>query len=64
MDFDLVVMENITKKLQEPILFDLKGSTVNRLNATDEESFNDLVPLKVYKDLDFSKYVGHIKFSQ
>jgi 1-phosphatidylinositol-4-phosphate 5-kinase len=59
--FFLVLMENLTGNLGDPLLFDIKGSTKNRRASVEE--FNDISEMPrniVYKDLDFKVNVGSL----
>ena len=50
----LVLLENLSKGLEAPLIFDLKGSTHNRQASFEKYSdFNSMPRDKIYKDLDF-----------
>ena len=50
----LVLMENLSKDLETPLIFDLKGSSHNRQSTFSRySSFRYMPRDKIYKDLDF-----------
>ena len=63
--FYVMLMENLLSKAKSPLVFDLKGSSVDR-QAT-QESFGDLEDMPrevVYKDTDFINNAGTLEVPQ
>ena len=57
----VILMENLTGTLDHPLMFDLKGSTINRrVSRHNYVSIEDFPKIKVYKDIDFLN--SQIKF--
>lgn len=58
----LVIMENLLKNFENPLIFDLKGSTDERQSSSESYEKFDLMPKNVvYKDLDFLNSFDHKK---
>lgn len=57
----VILMENLSAVMENPLRFDLKGSSVDR-SATETEyvGFDSLPKTKVYKDTDFFNSMLHI----
>ena len=61
----LVIMENLSKDLDNPLVFDLKGSTHQRNSTfTQYSSFINMPRGRVYKDLDYFALEKPFNFSK
>lgn len=59
----VVLMENLLSRMENPIMFDLKGSKKNRkLSMTSYFNADSMPRNRVYKDLDFMDVVTDIQF--
>lgn len=58
----VVLMENLLSRMENPIMFDLKGSKKNRkLSMTSYNDIDSMPRNRVYKDLDFIDIVTDIQ---
>ena len=57
----LILMENLSRKFKNPLIFDLKGSTFNRKSTiTSHKTYESMSRRKVYKDTDFFNTIKFI----
>lgn len=62
--FRIILQENLTSRLSNPVLFDMKGSTTDRrVSAFTFKEINDMPRDVVYKDIDFAENVRYFTVS-
>lgn len=58
--FRIILQENLTSRLGNPVLFDMKGSTADRrVSAFTFKEINDMPRDVVYKDIDFAENIRY-----
>lgn len=57
----LILMENLSKRFENPLIFDLKGSTHDRFSSLQVHNNMKSMPRdRIYKDVDFANTVKHL----